>query len=120
MDIQIVIDNFHKQWEWIYNETLKRKRKVTKEEYFKEHNKNIPFHECYLCEYIANSSAPGCKFYPIKWPGFVNNCCDLIKYNDSLNLYVRWENINDYYKAAKLAKKILNRPIKKRYRKFVH
>ena len=61
--LKTAVDNFRKQWDWIADETLQRKRKVAKGEYFVAHGiSNIPLMECYLCEFST-----GCDVCPVKW-----------------------------------------------------
>ena len=56
-------------WNWIKEETKKRKRTVNKEEYFDEMNipyENQPEHDCYCCQFDSQFS-DNCACCPIDW-----------------------------------------------------
>ncbi len=110
--LKTAVDNFRKQWDWIADETLQRKRKVAKSEYFVAHGiSNIPLMECYLCEFST-----GCDVCPVKWGGKLNFCINRNANLDNKGLLAQWKYTKNYKKAARLARKIANLPLKKKYR----
>ena len=114
------IQEHRKMWTWIAEETLKQKRKVTKEDYFLHFQiKDIPKGNCYLCEYtfqfIEKSDLKfiiHCSFCPVYWAspeitGIPATC--------SFNAFYRWKEIKDdefYQEASELAMEIANLPVK--------
>ncbi len=103
------IANHRKMWNWIAEETLKQKRKVKKLEYFKAHGitgLDIPFGECYCCEY-TNMRCPDC---PVKWGGEWGSCEGKNHRSDVKGLYALWRREFDYLKSAELAKQIAELP----------
>lgn len=106
------IKKHRKMWNWIAYETLKRKRKVLKEDYFEEHGISmIPYCECYCCDYDYDYSIKydsyRCKACPIIWPD--NMTCP----NDN-SLYEQFYSCRnkDYKEAAELARQIAELPEK--------
>lgn len=101
------IANHRKMWNWIADETLKRKEKVFKDEYFKEYNipKYImPPFECFCCEYTEYAGDPiKCKKCPIRWP---YQLCRLE------GPYKNWCDTFDYVEAAESARQIAELPEK--------
>ena len=101
------ITEHRKMWNWIADETEKRKRKIRKSEYFKEHHiahLTRPWGDCYCCEYalIACEQDVKCMYCPIDW-GSVESCFD--------GVFASWLNEDrDYKIAAELARKIANLP----------
>ena len=63
------VSEFRKMWNWIADETERRKGVVFKEEYFVEHGMDPEdvANECYLCEYDVQGDAEqqACYFCPI-------------------------------------------------------
>ena len=111
----------HKEmWMWIYEQTLLRKIKVSKGSYFISYFNNreirrndLPYCDCFCCEYavqIARSFnehlSRRCKYCPIEWG--LGGCME------ENALYNEWENTSnvEYNKAAELALKIANLPLK--------
>ena len=123
LTLKDAVDGFRKQWNWMADETLKRKRKIIKNQYFDEHDilRNIPLphHCCYLCEFskmICVGDA-WCNKCPIEWGGKIGNCYHKDRDEDYKGLFSRWEKTTDYEEAARLARKIANLPLKEKYRK---
>ena len=90
------IAEHRKMWRWIAEETLKRKKKVWKENYFKEHPeyKELPISLCWCCDYVDDK----CSQCPLVWP---DRTCFR---KDSL--FVKWFFEKDYEKAAEYAREI--------------
>lgn len=113
------VDNFRKQWNWIADETLKRKRQVKEFEYFDEQvsvELSIPYNECYLCQFSGvERLVDQCTKCPVEWSGEIGNCYDKDALDDHASLYGRWEMTTDYIEAANLAREIANLPLKKQY-----
>ena len=71
---QQAVKEFRKMWKWISDETLKRRRIVYKEDYFKANNiVEIPMNKCYLCELAIPQT--GCDGCPVEWEG--RRCTEL-------------------------------------------
>lgn len=111
LTLRETIDNHKVLWTWLADETLKRKRKIRKIEYFLEHgidDIDFPSHLCYCCEYADQKSVDGsCTCCPLEWGK--SNC-----YITS-GLFRKWEFEVDYKKAAELARQIANLPLKKKF-----
>lgn len=90
-------------WNWVADETLKRKKCVDKAEYFEEHyTDQIPRNTCWCCEYAERCSTTGIdcnSLCPINWgtSGPVP-CCT----NDSL--YSMYYDLIDSTKLSVLSK----------------
>ncbi|MEG1433244.1 hypothetical protein [Eubacterium sp.] len=96
-----------KMWNWIADETERRKFKVEKCDYFKNFvSKDIPFFGCYCCEYLYNlvncKCLDGC---PIDWGNYFGGQKPCLE-----SLYGLWELEYDWKKSANLARKIANLP----------
>lgn len=114
------IENHRKMWNWIADETLKRKQFVKKEEYFIQNGLHYEEYgtNCYCCQYVDEQLHPlsyrNCNLCPIKW---TNNekyrraeCC----YEDVL--FKKWIDtyeFNEWEDAAKYAKQIANLPARR-------
>lgn len=111
------IANHRKMWRWIAEETLKQERKVEKWEYFKTldiMDRDMPFGDCYCCEYAFNEDYTYCRDCPIDWGGEFGTCKHRDIVNDNKGLYALWcDELDDYIKAAELAKKIAELPERK-------
>lgn len=100
------IENHRKMWNWIADETLKQKRIIRKKEYFSANNISsscIPFYECYCCEYSTKNCRRDCSKCPIKWE---NGDCIAGEFSDWTEACI----VNNYTKAAKLARIIAYLP----------
>lgn len=108
--------NKHKiMWLWIADQTLKRKKCITKQDYFDEHEilpKYSPKNLCYACEEalkVFNETSSFwrgesiCPYCPL---AFSNYVCQ--QFNSLYNRWNNFVNINDYENAAIIAKKIAN------------
>lgn len=119
------ISNCRKMWNWIAEETIKRKMIVEKIDYFEENNLKVPIIDlCYLCEYAIYKKIDynwdirsKCSFCPLKFTEvFYEPYC---KHEDSP--YKKWrsvcydvsdKNFDNYIVAAKYAKEIAELPEK--------
>ena len=97
------IENHRKMWNWIADETLKRKRVVRKDEYFIEKGISVVQCWCYCCEYSTDNSYIDCDKCPIQWK---NGLCEAGEYDDWRAACFK----ENYKKAAKLARIIANLP----------
>lgn len=111
------ITNHRMMWNWIADETLKRKYCVSKEDAF-EHFKwdwDKIWIGCWCCHYaiiernknIYDIGVSTCEYCPLKWN---HNRCN---YDGEFfkGLYSKWYIAtinNNYKKAAKIARKIAN------------
>ena len=119
---QEAVENHRKMWNWIADETLKRKRKVTKAEYFCEMNVDedcIPLFTCYCCEYgdqksnfrrPASRCVSKCKHCPLDWKSEIDDLMCINKYKDGdfKGLFGKLDFETDYKKCAELAREIAN------------
>lgn len=99
------IEEHRKMWNWIADETEKRKYKVDKVIYFIEHKDEypiIPHIRCWCCEY---DGCHACKKCPINWKNEDNYC-------GNKSIYVSWDLADDfsYELCASLARQIANLP----------
>ena len=117
MNKEKVIENHRKMWNWLADETEKRKLKMNKTDYFEENRecRGIKLRNwCYLCEYTVNytgiySYSINCGVCPINWgsdSGYY--MCE----NDGKGIYSQWCHCDpdDWQTAARLARKIANLP----------
>lgn len=108
------IANHRKMWNWIADETLRQERKVEKWEYFKANEiTDIPYGECYCCEYVNNRNCADCSDCPIDWGGKYGSCTDINILNNEKGLFSLWCDESDYIKSAELAKRIAELPERK-------
>lgn len=107
------IANHRKMWNWIADETEKRKEIVLKENYFG--GASIPpAHLCFCCEYTRYAHGhKDCRLCPIDWKietdieVYSMQCCE------SNTLFSMWNKSckdNDWQSAAKYAREIANLP----------
>lgn len=106
-----------KMWNWIADETLKRKVCVTKEDYFEtfknEYSDKIESN-CWCCEYIKNKYGfRKCSKCIIDW----NKCGEPVSFICMSGLFGKWFDLviiyyksNDYEKASDLARQIASLP----------
>lgn len=104
-------------WRWIGLKTLKEKRCVKKDEWFKRFKLNAICCVCYCCEYAYKNAhkegkRSGCDSCPIDWGGI--SCMHYKEFEDGDNgLYSLWEMTvrhNEYKEAGKLALQIAELP----------
>lgn len=107
------IENHRIMWNWIAEETLKRKEKVYKSDYFEEIGvlKDRPDNNCYCCEYNYQKFESGdgeCEHCPLDWKSKVDSfmCQDKYEIDDEKGLFEQWLDETDYKKASKLARRI--------------
>lgn len=103
------IENHRKMWNWIADETEKRKKKVSKVEYFMAHNLNRCHLDCYCCQYVSINKFNNCEACPVEWEGETGLCLD----TDSLYFRFSSTHYYDYKSAAKYAREIANLPERK-------
>ena len=96
------VENHRKMWLWIAEETLKRKKKMEKEDYFKEVRPGLKsvLNDCFCCQYVSNIGSNLCIKCPIIWDK--TYCVD--------SRYCEWLFELDYNLAAKYANDIANLP----------
>ena len=107
------IRQHRRMWRWIYRETLKRKRKVAREEYFSENKiEEDIFNNCYCCEFDFEFDNHICRACPLNWGSYVETtkCADKYERNDREGLWAQWNNTMNWRKAAKFAKQIAKLP----------
>lgn len=106
------IENHRKMWNWIADETEKRKIIVSKEIYMKENNiKDIPVLHCYCCEYTIDTrhKTDSCKICPISWGNkHKKSACE-----DKKSPYYKWVESHCWKSAAKYAREIANLPARR-------
>lgn len=110
------IENHRKMWNWIADETERRKRIVSKGEYFRENNMFCDItNKCYCCEYgvqqtgVVNGTIK-CSVCPINWEADI---CE--EYGSPYN---KWDNTyHDYKLSAKYARQIANLPVREEARR---
>ena len=131
------IAEHRKMWCWIYDETVKQKRPVGKEEYFEKNNIFGLHSGCFLCEYSSAEIIKNganfhiCDYCPLDWDSKVKNgfkCTRKVNFKPKTNIgskifaklftgyYDRWYEAylkGDYKAAAKYAYKIANLKEKK-------
>lgn len=104
------IEEHRKMWNWIANETLKRKRVITKKDYLYRYPDLDLENECFLCEYVFNNMNCDCDYCPVTW----RNSDDSGKYCCSTDaLYLKFtiaRDNNDHKEAAIIARKIAELP----------
>ncbi len=96
------IENHRKMWMWIGNETLIKKRKILKSQYFDENKLELIEFLCFCCEYDKWQGNNQCEHCPIDWGSY--KCT----YRNSP--YRGWMEANDYREAAAFAFEIANLP----------
>lgn len=107
------IAEHRKMWNWIADETEKKKRKITEHDYFKTHSivsANRPFGECYACEYGAELTDSDlfqdiCRLCPLDWGGRADDCMCI-----NVFCYGEWFYTNNWKEAAELARRIAEVP----------
>lgn len=113
-----------KMWNWIADETLRRKEKVWKSDYFREMNVDedcIPLFTCYCCEYgdqkskfrrLVNRFVSKCTYCPLDWKYEADTLMCTFNLNPVMEneggLFKKWDFETDYKKAAELAREIAN------------
>ena len=102
-----------RMWRWIGLKTLKEKRCVKKDEWFKRFKLNAICCECYCCEYARplflyfHLGRDRCVHCPINWGG--ESCIDN-ECGDGHGLFNLWEATGDWQEAGKLALQIAELP----------
>lgn len=109
------IENHRKMWNWIADETEKRKVPMEEKDYFEENGVLDAFMESFCCEYgsgfVANTSGIAkCMYCPIDWGVENYGMVDCEEYG---SLYYNWKHCIDYKKCAKYARQIANLPARR-------
>lgn len=113
MTKQECVENHRKMWNWIADETLRRKKVVTKYDYFKmvAPNSMCPLMACWCCEYCQCK----CENCPIDWGDGKKCYTD----NSDYDMFTHFGEISHllyprvYLEAAKYARNIANLPERK-------
>lgn len=110
-----------KMWNWIADETLKRKCCVHKSEYFhfSGYKGVIPFSNCFCCQYIREhkkSSIVLCAECPIVFYPLAKTIANCTNSNSPFKLWVDSFNVGDWNLAAKYAREIAELPERGRIR----
>lgn len=121
-DREKAIENFRAMWEWMAKRTEELKRKVSKIEYFREHNFDIletPKHCCFLCEYaddeyFMHGGDDECDICPIDFGTERCTGAGETEYGVPLSVYDRWYRCEkeDWQEAARLCREIARLPEK--------
>lgn len=99
------IEKHRKMWNWIADETEKRKQIVRKTDYFEEHpNETVPYMLCYCCDFNFNYPCGSCL---ISWGGKISHHICISKYSP---FYLWVTEKLDYKQSAKYARQIANLP----------
>ena len=120
---QAIIEH-RKMWNWIADETERRKCVVNKREYIRSkrsHDEGVLLFDCYCCEYShgyayqrRDSTRAYCKYCPIDWPSRAELWkCEHSQFNDEKGLYRLWitaYNKRSYRQAATIARQIATLP----------
>jgi hypothetical protein len=119
-DREKAIENFRTMWEWMAKKTEFLKRKVTKIEYFREHNFDvleIPMHYCFLCEYadeqfFNKGGEDECEYCPINF-GY-DRCTGEEEVDGTMRIYDLWYYCpkEEWEEAARLCREIARLPEK--------
>lgn len=107
------IEEHRKMWNWIADETERRREVVFKEDYFGcfgFDTSKTPQYMCWCCEYTK--CYVGCNKCPIEWPynDVYNSMCLCLREGSP---YAKWSNavrFRAYQSAAKYARAIANLP----------
>lgn len=102
-------EKFKDMWTWIYEQTIRKKRKIKKDEYFKINkiDYNIrPNSNCYACEFAGTNiyGDVNCEKCPLLWT-HNDKTLKFTCFNEN-SLYKKWYHCTDWKKAAELAKQI--------------
>ena len=118
------ITKHRQRWNWIADETIKRKRRIIKMDYFNENldkNEEPPLAGCYACQYSAEQrgiisfSKNMCQFCPIDWHSDspYAMCMNKDEHSFRSNTFAAWSETNNWKKAAELARQIAELPERK-------
>lgn len=103
--------NHRKLWNWIAEETEKRKEVVLKEQYFSENGFIHIKNDCYCCEYEREFLDDDCNHCPILWVAAGEEYKYCVARSSP---YMKWiiasEIVQDYRECAKYAREIANLP----------
>ena len=118
LTLEETIENHRKLWNWIADETERKKRKVQKEEYFTDDRICEPVaFGCFCCHYTIDPDDTlkyvHCQKCPLDWN--VEKIQYACESHDAL--YSVWSKLDPWKweTAAKLAREIANLPLKAEY-----
>ena len=121
------IENHKKMWNWIADETLNRKKTVTKSDYFKENNIEECYNYCFCCQYATDNSditqlgleMKNCMICPIDWCKIVGNYdeCQCFEHNTPYDWWIDACDLKEWKIAAKYARQIANLPLRQEHTK---
>lgn len=120
------IENHRKMWNWIADETEKRKRCIEKLDYFDENNIEYCHSLCFCCQYAKDNSdvvkegkgKKDCRLCPVDW-GTIAEEYDKSQCYQHDTLYdSRCKSLSqdDWQSAAKYAREIANLPSREEVR----
>lgn len=106
------IEEHRKMWNWIADETEKRNKIITKEDYFAEHSGlricgYVPNINCWCCEYVIFNSS-GCKSCPILW--LLDDKYKYATCTDEQSPFHKWAESISIMVRAHYAREIANLP----------
>lgn len=116
------IENYRKMWNWIADETEKRKRIITKHIYFKENDIKECNHLCFCCQYTVDNgeyakmvTVRDCRSCPIDWKitPYKADEYQCFKHNTPYDWWIEAYDLDDWQLAAKYARQIANLPEKR-------
>lgn len=120
LEFDEAIENHRKMWNWIADETEKRKEVVNKSVYFEENEINRCKFYCFCCQYAIDngyitkygSKRRDCRLCPIDWGVELGNyekhqCSE---FNTPYDWWCDAYDLNDWKSSAKYAKEIANLP----------
>ena len=100
-------------WNWIADETEKRKYVVHKGEYFTENEKPFVYCACYLCEYSLEGTGMRCvEKCPLNFGGTMQYACERVLDSpySSWKAEAYFTEKGNWKRAAKYARQIANLP----------
>lgn len=110
------IANHRKMWNWIADETERRKASVSKSDYLHDTLFRDIINDCFCCEYsFQKPGCESCRLCPLDWGSNQKSimCENIRSYSDQEGLYADWcdfKRKNDWRNAAKIAREIANLP----------
>lgn len=117
------IENHRKMWNWIADETEKRRELVNKSDYFEENDIIMCHLFCFCCQYAKDNSDAtrlgveirDCKICPIDWGVQVDDYDkhQCIKHNTPYDWWVEANSFEEWKFAAKYARQIANLPVRR-------
>lgn len=117
------IENHRKMWNWIADETDRKKGIVSKEDYFKKNNIEKCYCYCYCCEYAKENNnivdergkiEKDCRICPIDWgiEAEFHRSTQCSEYNTLYDLWRKAVDLWEWKTAAIYASQIANLPVR--------